>query len=120
MRVLLAILLAMTFPVCLVAAQQDHESAAIKRGNELVAQEKYQAAILEYERLSPAAGELYVRALYNIGVCHYELWQTDQAIDFYSQAIAASKNKYPRASYALGVALEDEGRLAGARDAYEE
>jgi tetratricopeptide (TPR) repeat protein len=89
----------------------------MKRGNGLVAQEKYEAAIREYERLSPAAGELYARALSNIGLCHYELWQTDQAIDFYSKAIAASKNKYPRASYALGVALEDEGRLVGAREA---
>lgn len=119
MKVLFAILLATTLPV-LVSAQQDHERAAIKRGNELVAQEKYEAAIREYELLSPTAGELYARALYNIGVCHYELWRTDQAIDFYSQAIAASKNRYPRASYALGVALEDESRFAEARNAYEE
>ncbi len=62
MRVLLAILLATTLPICLVTAQQDHERAAMKRSSELVAQEKYEAAIREYERLSPAAGELYAPA----------------------------------------------------------
>ena len=89
----------------------------MKRGNELFAREQYEAAIREYERLSPV-GDRYARALYNIGVCHYELWHTDRAIDYYSRAIAIMKNNYPRASYALGVALEDLGRLVEARDAY--
>src|SRR4030095_17133752 len=95
MRVLLAILLATTLPVCLVTAQQDHERAAIKRGNELVAQEKYEAAIREYQLISPIAGDLYARAVYNVGACHYELWQTDQAIDFYSRAMLHRRISMP-------------------------
>jgi Tfp pilus assembly protein PilF len=39
----------------------------------------------------PPPANFTLRPLTNIGLCHYELWQTDQAIDFYSQAIAASK-----------------------------
>ena len=55
-------------------------------------------------------GESYARAIYNIGVCHYELWQTEEAIVFYKRAIELKHGNYPRASYALGVALEDQGR----------
>jgi tetratricopeptide (TPR) repeat protein len=92
----------------------------LKRGDTLVAQEKYRAAIEEYRRVSRQAGEPYARAIYNIGVCHYELWQTDEAISFYKRAIELKQGNYPRASYALGVALEDQGKLTEAKQAYEQ
>jgi tetratricopeptide (TPR) repeat protein len=115
-RFLLAFILATIWPMSVVKAQHDHD--LIKRGNELVAREQYSAAIREYERVSPTSGDDYARALYNIGVCYYELSQTDRAINLYSQAIAAANDSYPRASYALGVALEDQGRFAEAEAAY--
>ena len=117
-RYWLAILLAIT-STTLIQAQRSDDDAAIKRGNELVAQAKYESAIREYERVTPAT-DLYARALYNIGVCQYELWRTDLAIDYYSRATAATRNNYPRASYALGVALEDRGRFGEAREAYQQ
>jgi len=112
----LAIVLTITSLTCIAQAQTDDDRAVIQRGNELVAQAKYEAAIREYERV-PATANRYAQALYNIGVCHFELWQTEQAIEFYTRAIAAQHN-YPRATYALGVALEDLGRTAEARTAY--
>src|SRR5215510_10351967 len=112
----LAIVLTITSLTCIAQAQSDDDRAVIQRGNELVAQAKYEAAIREYERV-PATANRYAQALYNIGVCHFELWQTEQAIEFYTRAIAAQQNN-PRTTYAWGVALEDLGRPAEARAAY--
>ena len=63
---------------------------------------------------------MYARAIYNIGVCHYELWQTEEAIVFYKRAIELKHGNYPRASYALGIALDDQGRTTESRAAYEQ
>jgi tetratricopeptide (TPR) repeat protein len=115
-RLWLAIVLIIISTTCLAYAQTDDDGTVIKRGNDLVAQAKYEAAIREYERVRPNANR-YAQALYNIGVCHFELWQTQQAIEFYTRALREQPN-YPRASYALGVALEDLGREASAREAY--
>jgi tetratricopeptide (TPR) repeat protein len=100
------------------AAVTLNAQSALKRGDALVAQENYKAAIEEYSKVSTRDANSYARAIYNIGVCHYELWQTEEAIMFYKRAIELKHGNYPRASYALGVALEDQGRLAEAKQAY--
>src|SRR5215203_1273823 len=101
-----------------INAQTSESKAILKRGDALVAQEKYKPAIEEYWKVSSRDAEAYGRAIYNIGVCHYELWQTDEAIAFYKRAIELKQGNYPRASYALGVALEDQGKTTEARIAY--
>jgi len=101
-----------------INAQTVETSSALRRGDALVAQAKYKAAIEEYGKVSSRAGESYARAIYNIGVCHYELWQTDEALSFYKRAIELKQGNYPRASHALGVAFEDQGKLAEAKEAY--
>ncbi len=106
--------------VVIVNAQTIDPQAAIKRGDALVVQEKHALAITEYSKITENAGELYARAIYNIGVCYYELWQTGEAIRFYEKAIELRNGNYPRASYSLGVALEDQGNPAAARAAYEQ
>ena len=93
---------------------------ALQRGNALVGQQNYQAAIEEYRKVSARDADSYARAIYNIGVCYYELWQIEEAIVFYKRAIELKHGKYPRASYALGVALHDQGRLTEAKQAYEQ
>jgi tetratricopeptide (TPR) repeat protein len=100
------------------AAVTLNAQSALKRGDALVAQENYKAAIEEYSKVSTRDANSYARAIYNIGVCHYELWQTEEAIISYKRAIELKHGNYPRASYALGVALEDQGRLAEAKQAY--
>lgn len=87
-------------------------------GNSLVTQERYDEAIKEYLKIGPAQSDLYSQSLYNIGVCYYELMQTEQAISYYKQALTVRKSDYPRAAYALGVALEDLGRRTDAKEAY--
>lgn len=103
-----------------VDAQTAETKAILKRGDALVVQEKYQQAIEEYRKVSRAERDSYARALYNIGVCYYELWQTGNAIAFYQRAIEMKRGIYPRASYALGVALENEGRSSEAKLAHEQ
>lgn len=96
------------------------QTSALKHGNALVAQEKYEAAIVEYNKVSPRDNDQYARAIYNIGVCHYELWQTEEAIAFYKRAVELTHGNYPRASFALGIALNDLGRSLEARAAFEQ
>jgi tetratricopeptide (TPR) repeat protein len=112
------ILVALT--VVAVNAQTSESKSILKRGDALVAQEKYKLAIEEYLKVSSRDADSYARAIYNIGVCHYELWQTDEAIEFYKRAIELKQGNYPRASYALGVALEDQGKTTEAKIAYEQ
>ena len=106
--------------VIAINAQTSEGKSILRRGNALVAQEKYSLAIEEYRKVSTRDADSYARATYNIGVCHYELRQTDEAIAFYRRAIELKLGNYPRASYALGVALEDQGKITEARAAYEQ
>ena len=96
------------------------QTDSLRRGDALVAQEKYKLAIEEYEKVSSHDRDAYAKAIYNIGVCRYELWQTDEAIAFYKRAIELKEGNYPRASYALGVALEDQDKFSEAKLAYEQ
>jgi tetratricopeptide (TPR) repeat protein len=98
---------------------QDTKSA-LKRGDSFVAQENYKAAIEEYRKVSSRDRDSYARAIYNIGVCHYELWETEEAVRFYKRAIELKQGNYPVGSYALGVALEDQKRFDEAQSAYEQ
>ena len=119
-RNLFAALLLLTLFALPVVSQESLSAAreAISRGNDLVAHGKYEQALKEYARVGPDSGETYAIALYNTGVCYYELWRTTEAIDYYRRAINEHKGGYAQASYALGVALEDEGKLREAKAAY--
>ncbi len=101
-----------------VNAQTSTAQSAIVYGNRLFAEAKYELAIREYRRVAANDGEAYAQSVYNIGVCYYELWRTDEAINFYKQAIALRRGNYPSALYALGVALEDQKSFGEAKDAY--
>jgi len=91
---------------------------AIESGNRSFAKADYESALREYRRVPRSARNKYAQALYNIGVCYYELWRIEEAINFYRQALVEQHGRYPRASYALGVALEDQNRLIEAKEAY--
>jgi tetratricopeptide (TPR) repeat protein len=92
--------------------------AAIERGNRSFAKADYESALREYRSVPRIDRDTYAQALYNIGVCYYELWRTDEAINFYRRALTEQHGRYPRASYALGVALENQNRLIEAKEAY--
>src|SRR5215207_5756980 len=108
--------------LCGAAAAQESGRAReiIARGNERYARGEYEAAVEEYGRVTRADGEAYAQALYNIGVCRFELWQTEEAARAYRLAIGARGGRYPKASYALGVALEELRREPEAKEAYEQ
>ena len=104
----------------LTSAQTTDSKSILRRGDALVAQENYKLAIAEYSKVSTRDPDAFARATYNIGVCYYELWQTDDAIEFYKRAVELKQGNYPKASYALGVALEDQGKTTEARKSYEQ
>lgn len=93
---------------------------SIKRGNARYSNAEYIAAIGEYGQVPPQAGTIYSQALYNIGVCYYELWRTEEAVVMYRKALAARAGRYTKALYALGIALEELGRQDEAKEAYGE
>lgn len=117
---MLAVLLLLTLLVVpgRLQAQKRDARESIDKGNRLVSRGSYGEALREYERVGPENAKLYSIALYNIGVCYYELWRTTEAIDYYHRAIKQRNGVYPQASYALGVALEDEGKLLEAKAVY--
>ena len=102
------------------SAQSTDSKSILRRGDALVAQENYKLAIEEYGKVSTRDRDAFARATYNTGVCYFELWQTDDAIEFYKRAIDLKQGNYAKASYALGVALEDQGKNTEARNAYEQ
>lgn len=113
----LVLLTLLVVPARLQAQRRDARES-IDKGNRLVSRGSYEEALREYELVGPDSAKLYSIALYNIGVCYYELWRTTEAIDYYSRAIKQRDGAYPQASYALGVALEDEGKLLEAKAVY--
>lgn len=101
------------------ARQGGGAQGLIARGNERYARAEYEAAIKVYTLVPEDAGEAYAQALYNIGVCRFELWQTEEAARMYRLAVEArGGRRYPKASYALGVALEELGRASEAKESY--
>src|SRR5919112_1304960 len=105
---------------CADAAAQERAQEIIARGNELYARGEYRSAVAEYERVSRTEGEAYAQALYNIGVCRFELWQTEEAARAYRQAIEARGRRYPEGAYAPRVAPGELKREPEAKDAYEQ
>jgi tetratricopeptide (TPR) repeat protein len=91
---------------------------AIKRGNIRYSNAQYAEAIEAYQNVGREAGPTYAEALFNIGVCYYEMWKTDRAIEMYRQAVEARGGNYPKALYAMGVALEDLGKTGEAKQEY--
>ena len=113
----LVLLTLLVVPARLQAQRRDARES-IDKGNRLVSRGSYEEALREYELVGPDSAKLYSIALYNIGVCYYELWHTTEAIGYYRRAIEQRNGSYPQASYALGVALEDEGKLLEAEAVY--
>ena len=101
-------------------AQDSGALQAIRSGNGLVAQGRYELAIKEFENVTARDGDAYAHATYNIGVCYFELYLTDRALAFFERAIELKRGNYPMASYALGVALEEQNRLSEAADSYKQ
>ncbi|HEX8137047.1 MAG TPA: tetratricopeptide repeat protein [Pyrinomonadaceae bacterium] len=116
--VLMLLLLTLSGAAGVAQAGGSEAAEAIRRGNERYARGEYEAAIRQYRQVGEGNREAYAQALYNIGVCYFELNRTEDAIRMYRRAIEARGGLYPKALYALGVALEISGRPEEAKEAY--
>ena len=115
-----ALLLLALLALPAISQTQSGARETINKANELVKFGRYEEALREYRSLGPDSGAIYPVALYNTGVCYYELWQTTEAIEYYRRAIKQRNGLYPQASYALGIALEEEGKPLEAKAVYAE
>jgi tetratricopeptide (TPR) repeat protein len=117
-KILMMLVLTLSCFAGMARAGGSEAAEAIKRGNDRYARGEYEAAIREYRQVAEGRTEAYAQALYNIGVCYFELNRTDEAVGMYRRAIEARGGRYPKALYALGVALEISGRQEEAKAAY--
>jgi tetratricopeptide (TPR) repeat protein len=114
------LLLMLSTTLTMAEASGSDATEAIRRGNERYTRGEYEAAVKEYEQVTPRQGEAYAQALYNIGVCYFELQRTEDAVNMYRRAIEARNGRYPKALYGLGVALEILRRPEDAKEAYKQ
>jgi len=94
-----------------VKAQINDASEAIERGSEFFSRGQYELAIFEYRGALNWPGAHQGRAHFNIGVCEYRLGRPREAMAEYRAAIKLREGRFPLASYALGVALQDLGGI---------
>lgn len=87
--------------------------AHFERGDQYMARGEYTRAMFEYQK---AIGRNAALANYNLGIVYNRLDRRDDAIEAFSQAIAARPD-FPDAYSALGLALKDAGRLPEALNA---
>src|SRR5262245_7861029 len=99
--------LALTAGAVGVNAQKNDANEAIARGNEFFHHGQYGLAIFEYRGALNWPGGHQARARFNIGVCRHRLGRPREAVAEYQAALKLSEGRYPSASYALGVALQD-------------
>src|SRR5262245_62767704 len=90
-----------------VKAQMNDANEAIQRGNDYFSRGQYEMAIFEYRGALNWPGGHQARARLNIGICRHRLGHQREAVAEYRSAIKLSEGKYPSASYAMGVALQD-------------
>ena len=110
MRVLFFILVVFAFSVAAQTplAKQSFEKATIKAQNA-----QYEAAIEDYRtaifqaQFETANDDFRAVIHFNIGVCYYQLKNSDKAVEEFTEAIKLSRRNYQKAFYALGMAHGD-------------
>lgn len=114
MRKFFYVLFLVTFLFSSINAQEDY----LKRGNLAAQSNQFEKALSEYKKGLSDAGNNEAVFYYNIGVCHYQLGQTQDAVREFLTAIEKRKGDYQKAWYALGVAYLDLKDFSNAKKAF--
>src|SRR5262249_18360540 len=101
-----------------VKAQMNDSNEALERANSLFHRGQYELPIFDYRHALECAGAHQARARFNVGVCNHRLGRTREAVTDYLAAIKLRESRFPSASYALGIALQDLRRYQEAREAF--
>ena len=97
----------------------DEGTQAARVGNYENAIENYRRAILLAE-VETVTDNFLAKIHFNIGVCLYNLKQTTEAVEEFTEAIKLSRRSYQKAFYALGMAQSDLKNWREAADAFRE
>jgi tetratricopeptide (TPR) repeat protein len=109
----------MLLAAALLPVRADSVSEVMEQGNAFFALGQYEMAIFQYRAALPLmSSEQAALAHYNIGACYYQLRQPSSAVTEFREAIKIRAGRYPKASYALGLALRELGRWTEAREAF--
>lgn len=87
-----------------------------KRGEFEKALKLFQASLPSNKNVE---AKFAARVHYNLGVCFYQLKETEKAIGEFERAINLSAGKYQKASYALGMAYTDLHNWSAAENSFQ-
>ena len=76
------------------AARAQSDSNPFERGTTAYMVGAYELAIREYSQALISSDNRYQEAIYNIGVCYYELGRKDEAAKWFRSAIKARGGRY--------------------------
>ncbi len=99
-------------------ARADESQDAMEQGTQFFAMGNYEMAIMQYRFALSWPGAHVATAHFNIGVCQHRLGRISAAVDEYRAALKSDKNRYFKAAYALGIALEDLREWEQSKDAF--
>ena len=91
------------------AQSEDYKTAA----------EDYRRAIL-FSTAEEPSDDFLAKIHFNLGVCFYNLQQTEEAVEEFTEAIKLSRRGYQKAFYALGMAQTDLKNWSKAETAFRE
>ncbi|MFN7945186.1 MAG: tetratricopeptide repeat protein [Blastocatellia bacterium] len=101
-----------------ITASADGVSEAMTQGNTFFTLGQYEMAIFQYRLALAEAGTVQAaQAHHNIGACYYQLGQMENAAREFREALRFT-DSYPKAAYALGLALEALNDWPAARQAF--
>ncbi|MDQ3749322.1 MAG: tetratricopeptide repeat protein [Acidobacteriota bacterium] len=101
----------------LVSQTFDEGTRMARAGNYENAIENYRRAIL-LAKAETVTDDFLAKVHFNIGVCLYNLKQTAQAVEKFTEATKLSRRNYQKAFYALGMAHSELKNRRQAADAF--
>jgi len=116
---------ALTFAIS-VSAQTTLTNRAFENGTRAAQAKEYKKAIADYRRAvlfsetEERSDDFLAKIHFNIGVCLYNLKQTTEAAEEFTEAIKLSRRSYQKAFYALGMAQSELKNWRKAADAFRE
>jgi len=96
-----------------VSAQMPLTNRAFEKGIEAAQAKQFETAIEKFSQAilfsetEKTSDDLLARIHFNIGVCLFNLQQTTEAAEEFTEAIKLSKRTYQKAFYALGMAQSE-------------
>lgn len=120
MRKIYTILFLVVFLFSITSAQTNDALDYLKHGNLFSRSNQFEQALIEYKKGLAVPGKYEAVFHYNIGVCYYQLGQTQDAVQEFQIALKQRNGDYQKAWYSLGMAYSDLKDWSNAKNAFKE